>query len=286
MVTFADYFKKSLTEAKFRQVSIDVEEAAEKCSKVYFNKYRNKTSKQLQKITIPIALVPTWQKYFKGKKITSVSIAEKIEVTDLATNEKKIIDFIVAFGEQRGVVGFYDEKNEIIVLFDLQSKDLSPVELTATLVHELTHSTQQYKTSSEEYEEEVDKMSRGKKYDPHIYFMEPHELDAHLTELAFRIKKDFYNRLEDVRKSKERATKVMMKRKLEKFLLELMLFIRSGAKTYFDYEELPIPEFLSRHEEFVETLKNHPKEWKKLKQRLVDLYAEFQQEEEKLLAPQ
>ena len=284
MVTFAEHFKKSLTEAKFREVSTDIEEIAKKCVDIYLKKYHNKTKKQIDKITIPTAVVTTWQKYFKTPNITNVSIAEKFVVKDLETNKKKKIDFIVAFGKYDGALGYYDQANKIIVLFDDQSKDLSPTEILATFVHELTHGTQQYKTSSEEYEAEVEKMTAGEEYDPHIYYMEPLELDAHLTELAYRIKKDFQSRIEDINKSKQEATKVIMKKKLEKFLLELKVFIKSGAETYFKYEELSIPEFLSRHEEFVETLKDHPREWKKFKQRLVDLYTELKEEQKNLLA--
>ena len=284
MICFAEYFKKSLTEAKFREVSTDIEEIAKKCVDIYLKKYHNKTKKQIDKITVPIAIVTAWQKYFKTPTITNISLAEKFAVKDLATNKKKEINFMVAFGEYDGPLGFYDEANNFIILFDDNAKDLSRTELLATFIHELTHGTQQYKTSSEEYKAEVEKMSAGEEYDPNIYYMEPIELDAYLTELAFRIKKDFRSRVEDISKSKQEATKVIMKRKLEKFLLELKVFIKSGAETYFKYEELPIPEFLSKHEDFVETLKDHPKEWKKLKQRLVDLYVELEEEQEKLLA--
>ena len=284
MICFAEYFKRSLTEAKFRKISFDVEKTAKKCVDIYFKKYHGKTQKQIDKITVPTSVVTAWKKYFKTSKITNVSIAEKIKVVDLTTNEEKTIDFLVAFGKYDGPLGYYDQVNEFIVLFDYQAEDLSPTELLGTLVHELTHSFQQYKSQSEEYGEEVEKMSKGKKYDPNIYFMEPLELDAHLTELAFRIKKDFQKLVGDIEASKQEVTKNIMKKRLEKFLLELKVFIKSGAETYFEYEELPIPEFLSRHDEFVETLKDHPREWKKFKQRLVDLYVELEEEQEKPLA--
>lgn len=284
MICFAEYFKRSLTEAKFRKISFDVEKAAKKCVDLYLKKYHGKTQKQIDKVTVPTSVVTAWKKYFKTSKITNVSIAEKIKVVDLTTNEEKTIDFLVAFGKYDGPLGYYDQVNEFIVLFDYQAEDLSPTELLATLVHELTHSFQQYKSQSEEYGEEVEKMSKGKKYDPNIYFMEPLELDAHLTELAFRIKKDFRKLVGDIEVSKQEATKNIMKKRLEKFLLELKVFIKSGAETYFEYEELQIPEFLSRHDEFAETLKNHPREWKKFKQRLVDLYVELEEEQEKMLA--
>jgi hypothetical protein len=282
MICFAEYFKRSLTEAKFRKISFDVEEAAKKCVDLYLKKYHGKTQKQIDKITVPTSVVTTWKKYFKTSKITNVSIAEKIKVVDLTTNEEKTIDFLVAFGKYDGPLGYYDQVNEFIVLFDYQAEDLSHTELLATLVHELTHSFQQYKSQSEEYGEEVEKMSKGKKYDPNIYFMEPLELDAHLTELAFRIKKDFQKLIGDIKASKQEVTKNIMKKRLEKFLLELKVFIKSGAETYFEYEELPIPEFLSRHDEFVETLKDHPKEWKKFKQRLVDLYTKLEEEQKNI----
>ena len=282
MICFAEYFKRSLTEAKFRKISFDVEKAAKKCVDLYLRKYHGKTQKQIDKITVPTSVVTAWKKYFKTSKITNVSIAEKIKVVDLTTNEEKPIDFLVAFGKYDGPLGYYDQVNEFIVLFDYQAEDLSPTELLATLVHELTHSFQQYKSQSEEYGEEVEKMSKGKKYDPNIYFMEPLELDAHLTELAFRIKKDFQKLIGDIEASKQEATKNIMKKRLEKFLLELKVFIKSGAETYFDYEELPIPEFLSRHDEFVEILKDHPREWKKFKQRLVDLYDDLEEEQKNI----
>ena len=282
MICFAEYFKRSLTEAKFRKISFDVEKAAKKCVDLYLRKYHGKTQKQIDKITVPTSVVTAWKKYFKTSKITNVSIAEKIKVVDLTTNEEKPIDFLVAFGKYDGPLGYYDQVNEFIVLFDYQAEDLSPTELLATLVHELTHSFQQYKSQSEEYGEEVEKMSKGKKYDPNIYFMEPLELDAHLTELAFRIKKDFQKLIGDIEASKQEATKNIMKKRLEKFLLELKVFIKSGAETYFEYEELPIPEFLSRHDEFVEILKDHPREWKKFKQRLVDLYDDLEEEQKNI----
>lgn len=282
MIKFADFFKQSLSEAKFRPVSIDVEEIAKKCVDLYFEKYHNKTEKQLKNITVPTT--PGWRRYFRGQKIKRLSVPEILQVTDLETNKAKPIKFIVAFGEHEGAIGFYDQTKETIVLIDQEAKDLTKRSLLSTFVHELTHSIQQYKKQSEEYSREVEKMFRGEDYDPHVYFLEPLELDAHLTALAFDTKKEFSKRLEDISKSREMFTRRMMIKRLEKFLLELKVFITSGSETYFDYEELPIPEFIAKHQEFVETLKEHPKEWRKFKQRLDDLYIELDKEQKKLLA--
>ena len=99
MICFAEYFKKSLTEAKFRKISVDVEEIAKKCINLYYKKYYGKTQKQIDKITVPTSVVTAWKKYFRTSKITNVSVAEKIKVKDLTTNEVKTIDFFVAFGK-------------------------------------------------------------------------------------------------------------------------------------------------------------------------------------------
>lgn len=282
MVTFAEYFKKNLTEAKFREVAVDLEEVAQKCVKLYVKKYQSKSQKQIEAKTFPTSVSAAWTKYFDNPNITRFSRPEKFEVTDLATNNKKSISFVVAFGEHEGVLGYYDNANDLLIFFAHEAKDLSSSEMLTTLVHELTHGVQQYRTQSEEYEEQVKKMLKGEEYDPHIYHMEPIELDATLTEIAYTIKKEFKSRIEDIKKSKQEATKRVMKNRLEKFLLELKVFIKAGIDTYFKYDELPVPVFLSSHEEFLKTLNEHPTEWKKLKQRLVDLYAKFEKEQQQI----
>ena len=154
--------------------------------------------------------------------------------------------------------------------------------MLSTLVHELTHGVQQYRTQSTEYQEQVKKMLKGEEYEPHIYYMEPLELDATLTEIAYTIRKEFDRRVEDIKQSKHEATKRIMKNRLEKFLLELNVFMKARIDTYFKYNELPIPTFLSSHVEFLETLNEHPMEWKKFKQRLVDLYAKLEKEQQQI----
>lgn len=280
MVTFAEYFNNNLSEAKFREVTVDLEEVAQKCIELYVKNYQNKSQKQIEAKTFPTSIIAAWQKYFDNPAITRFSGPEKFKVTDLATSNKKSISFVVAFGEHEGVLGYYDNANDLLVFFDHEARDLAPSEMLSTLVHELTHGVQQYRTQSKEYEEQVKKMLKGEEYDPHIYYMEPIELDANLTEIAYTIRKEFESRVEDIKKSKQEATKRIMKNKLGKFLLELKVFIKAGMDTYFKYQELPIPKFLASHEEFLETLNGHPTEWKKLKQRLVDLYSKFEKQQQ------
>lgn len=275
MITFQEHFKQIICEAKFREVSEDVRNVSKEIAELFLTKFKNLTDKEIKRDAIKVSSYPPLKEYLKKSGAKYFVIPKTFTLNDLKTGEPVKISFLITFGDTIDSYGAYDSTNKIMILYGESCKHLGDEELEAVVAHELTHATQQYKKFSDVYVDALRKMSVGKSYDPKVYYLEPRELDAQSTELAYRIKQEFEKRKQNINKAKDPVTKKMMEKKLEKFTLELKLFVRSGIETYFKYKELPVPAFVSNHEDYLEALRSEPKAWKTLKGKLVNLYIQL-----------
>lgn len=275
MITFQEHFKQIICEAKFREVSEDVQNVSKEIAELFLTKFKNLTDKEIKRDAIKVSSYPPLKEYLKQSGAKYFVIPKTFNLTDSETGKPIKISLLITFGDNRDSDGSYDSTNNIMLLYGESCKRLGDEELEAVVAHELTHATQQYKKMSDVYVDALHKMAAGKSYDVKAYYLEPRELDAQSTELAYRIKQEFEKRKQDINKAKDPVTKKMMEKKLEKFVLELKLFVRSGIETYFKYRELPVPAFVSNHEEYLETLRSEPRAWKTLKGKLVNLYIQL-----------
>lgn len=272
MSTFVNYLKES----KFRKLDDEELDQVEYFANTYYSKARelNPITKRLrgQNITKD----EEWQEYFGDANITHLLSLGSIKYKDLETEEQKSAEVLVAYGDPGDTNAMFDDSENIIFLFDDNIKHLPRDEVASLIVHELTHGLQQYKKRSERYGTQIHKMIKGQPYSKKAYYLAPHELDAQTTEIGHAIQTKFNSLLNDISKSLFPQTKKIMQRKLEKFLLELKNFIRSPIKNYLILKELPLPEPLDIHVDFLKTAYKDPKVYKKLKQKLVDLHTKFE----------
>ena len=270
MKSFAEY----IAESNFREIPQEVQDQAKKIAEKYFNKARATDLAELKTKARPIKEDPIWRKYFKGKKATHYLKIGNISFVDLQTNKNKRAEVIVIYGYVGELYALYDQvkgKN-IIFLFDYDCKDLSVVELEDYIIHELVHGFQQYTQTSPEYDAEVEKITRGEDFDKTIYYTEPAELDAYLTQIGTAIKKQYNALKTDIINARLPETKRVMEKRLEKFLLELKNFIVSPMKSYFLYKELPVPKSLVSVQDMLETIDQNEKLKNYFKTKLTKLY--------------
>ncbi len=280
MKNFSHFFKQALNESKFRDVDENLINNIKDTVKTYNLVYKKLSKSDAKLLTTKIDQDSDWWEYFKEAKVDRMAEIKQFRFKDLTKNKNKKVSIIVAYGGTDSTYAYYDEDNEIVVLNHDQIKGLSDLEIEAIITHELTHGFQEYKTSSDPYKKAIKKMSKGLPYNRQTYFYEPLEFDAHATELAHRIREEFYSRKEAIENAILPETKKVLERKLEKFLLELNLFSRSDRKSYLEYKELPLPQFCSTHEDFLETVAKNPNLWRKLKEKLASLYIDLTTEEE------
>ena len=181
---------------------------------------------------------------------------------------------LVIYGYVGEMYALYDQikgKN-IIFLFDHDCKDLSVSQLEDYITHELVHGFQQYTQTSPEYDAEVEKITRGEDFDKTIYYTEPVELDAYLTQIGNAIKKQFRALNIDISNARLPETKRVMENRLEKFLLELKNFIISPMKSYFLYKELPVPKSIEAVQDMLETIDKNEKLRNYFKLKMTKLY--------------
>ena len=270
MKSFAEY----IAESSFREIPEEVQKQAMAVAEKYFNKARDLSPAELKTKTRLIKEDPIWKKYFKGKKATHYLNIGNIFFTDLQTNKKKKADVVVIYGYVGEMYALYDQikgKN-IIFLFDHDCKELSIQQLDDYIIHELTHGFQQYTHTSSKYDAEVEKITRGEDFDKTIYYTEPAELDAYLTQIGTAIKKQFNALKTDIDNARFPETKRVMENRLEKFLLELKNFIKSPMKSYFLYKELPIPKSLEAVQDMLETIDENEKLRNYFKLKMSKLY--------------
>lgn len=278
MKSFFYYFKQSLNESKFREIDETLIEDVKDVVKTYNLVYKKLSKSELKLFTTKVVPGSEWAIYFKDEEVDNVAVIKKISFTDLLTNKPKTAEVIVAYGGNDTTYATYDDDNNVIVLNHNNIKALSEPELEAVIVHELTHGFQQYKKSSEAYNKAMKRMSKGLPYSAKAYYNAPIEVDAHFTELAHRIKRDYETKVQAIEDAALPESKKVLQKKLDRFLLELKLFIKSEAKSHLSYQELPLPAFCSTHDEFLETLSKKPELWRKLKQKLTQLYVDLTDE--------
>lgn len=272
MKSFAEYIAES--ESGFREIPEDIQAQTKLIAEKYFKKARALSSSDLKTKAHPIKEDPIWRKYFKGKKATHYLKIGNITFIDLQTNKKKKAEVLVIYGYVGEMYALYDQikgKN-IIFLFDYDCKELSVMQLEDYIIHELTHGFQQYTQTSPEYDAEVEKITKGEEFDKTVYYTEPAELDAYLTQIGTAIKKQFNALKTDIANARFPETKRVMENRLEKFLLELKNFIKSPMKSYFLYKELPVPKSLEAVQDMLETIDENEKLRNYFKLKMSKLY--------------
>jgi len=192
--------------------------------------------------------------------------------TDLETKKKKIVRVNIVFGANTTTYAEYKDEIEVMTLFHENIKNFELKRLESLLVHEMTHGLQQYKLSSEEYENELEKMEKNKHYNFDVYSQEPIEVDSFLTEIGYRLKEEINELQKNIQKAKSPEVKKVLEIRLEKNLLQLKLFIKSGIQTYTTFRELELPRILKDNEDFIVSVSRNPKIWKRFKQKLTVLY--------------
>ena len=127
--------------------------------------------------------------------------------------------------------------------------------------------------SPKDYEENVSKSSKD--FDEEKYYLEPIELDSHLNEIGFTIRKKHKTLKEGVKKAKDPAAKRVLQNRLDLFLQELKVFTKTPLEAYLDLKELELPTYLKDFEEFLKIIKSKTQYWQKFKNKMLDLYDEL-----------
>lgn len=270
---FDEIYRHVLNESKFRYMTPELNELINRLAKLYVSFYQN-PSKQTQKIiTFSVSSDPKWKEFYQ-KRVNRIAVADTFRLKDLETNEIINVKFVVAYGVKERSLGEFNDTKQIMTIFDDHTKDYSLQQIEGIIAHELTHGFQQYKYSSAEYGEQITKIEKGQPFDKDVYYSEPLEYDAITTEFGFAIKKHIEYLQEGIERAKEKITKTILQKRLEKFLYQLKVFIRSEAKAYFEYEELELPHIFKRFEEFLDVIRHNSKLWKTLKNKMTNLYVE------------
>jgi hypothetical protein len=268
-MNFLNYF----TEAKFREIPLSVSKKARKIAQLYASDYRNFNKQELA-IYAKRITDPSWIDYLEDPGYTHLALMTTVSILDLETNKNKKIEVYVIYGNPKNSKNLddmaeYNDANRTIFLYDYRCKSLSLVDLEATILHEFTHGFQQYKNLPAQEDDEP--AEEQHEFD---YYLSPEEVDAYLTELAYRIRLEHSNLITLLKKPSV-SSKASNLKKLNKFLLELKVFIQSPLDTYFVYRELPLPKTIKQSEEFLETIANFTPYWNKFKTKMTKLYNEL-----------
>jgi hypothetical protein len=273
MITFANYFKSALTEAKFREIPEQITQQANKIADEYFEQTKSLTPAVIKQVK-KIGLSSDWENYFEDEKgeIWFLADLTTVEFVDLTTNETVKYDVYIALGKDNENYAICDDENKVIIIYEFNTRNLDRDKFVSVMVHEITHGFQQHKKYSKKYE----KMKANRKVPKTAldvqYYKEPVEIDAFMTEIAHTIRTEFQKIKNDIANSKFPETKKIMEKKLEKFLTELRIFINSPLETYFVHKELPLPYSFERFEELLTFIQKTPKLWRAFKLRMEDLY--------------
>ncbi len=275
-------FQTLITEAKFRRTLPEVVEQVKALAGTYFNQY-NSNNADLNKLIASEKIVSfkdnkNYRKYFKElglKKMPTYftpadNLLGKVTVKDLETNEPKTIDVYCVYGDIGDTeYAAYSGTYESINLYDENIKGLSEALVQSKILHEITHSFQQYKGQSEKYQQTIDKKQS---FDWETYFKEPIEVDTHLNEIAYNINARYKDFVKSILTAKEVAVKKLLMRRLETFIKELKVFTEAPLESYFELEELPLPRYAHSLEGFLQTISKDEKLRIKFKQKMVRLY--------------
>jgi len=211
----------------------------------------------------------------------SYNVLGKITVKDLETNETKTIDIYCVYGDIRDTeFAAYGYEYDSINLYDHNMRDLSERLVQTKILHEITHGFQQYKEQSKQYQDIIQKKQP---FDWNTYYKEPIEFDTHLNELVYNINQKCKEFLEGIIKTKELSVKKLLKMRLETFLKEIKVFIKTPLESYMEFEELPLPKWTESIEEFLKTIQTDRKLWNKFKQKLTALYNDLEKKSVRIL---
>ena len=275
MINFSSHFQNALNESKFREIDQKLTQKVKDVVYDYNLIYKNLSKSDAKVFTEKVKKGSSWFEYFQDENVDRVAEISKIEFEDLTDNTIKTAQILIAYGGNGSSLGHYDDENNVMTLYHDTIKKLTDSEIEAVIVHELTHGFQEYKTTSDQYKKASTKMAKGLPYNKKVYFSAPVELDAHFTEMASRIKEEHAKLVEASKQAKYEETSRLFQKRIEKFLLELKLFIKSDGKSYLTFEELPLPGFFSTHQDFLENILKKPSLWRKLKEKLSVLYLEL-----------
>ena len=273
MNSFAVY----LTESNFREVADLNLKLSNQLADEYLKLVSEITNADKKKYKRE-KLHPSWQSYFKDTKDTVWVLFQlnSIKFKDLKTNKMVTYEVYVAFGENNQNYAMCDTEDKLIILYEDTCKTLSRDKLVSSILHEITHGFQQHKEYSNKYKKlRKQETPKAKKAADTLYYKEPIEFDAFTTELSHTIKIEYKRLKNDVLNSRMPETKKLMEKRVEKFLLELKLFINSPLKNYFIYKELPLPSSLRTFEEMLKTIQSEPKLWKSFKLKMINLYKQL-----------
>lgn len=280
-MTFLEF--SNLNEAKFRELSPQLIQQVKKVAEIYFNQYssNNKDSfKKLKKegkiVTLEsYAFLKPYFDDFQDEKNYPSFFAPKMAyviITDLEDQGKERIRFMCLYGDDIGTnYATYSDKHGTVHLYDDNLKDLPQQRIESLILHELTHGFQEYKKTSDEY----NAMGGKGKFLPQVYYPEPVEYDSHLNEIAYLTTQKYKMLKDGIKKAKEEVTKHILERRLETFLTELRLIIKSPPETYFKFKELDLPTHLLDFELFLKVVSKKPDLWKKFKTKMVNLYTQL-----------
>lgn len=280
-MSFFEFY--TLEESKFRETPQELIQQIKKIAEIYFNQYSSNNKDSVKKLKKEGKIVTLhthmfFKHYFDDfseEKNYPTFFTPKmtyVTITDLATNTKKKIRFLCLYGNDIGTnYATYSDKHDTVHLYDDNLKDLPQQRIESIILHELTHAFQEYKTTSDEYNQMINR----KKFIAPVYYQEPVEFDSHLNEIVYLTTQKFKMLKEGIKKAKEPATKHILERRLETFLTELRLIIKNPPETYFKYKELDLPTHLLDFDLFLKTLSKNLELWKKFKLKMTNLYEDL-----------
>ena len=237
-------FKTFITESRFSSISPDEEKQAELLIQNFRRKYN--TPKKIQKI----------KQLARNRRF----LIGKIKVIDQKTKKTKIAPVYITRRTQSASYRNYDpliKKTDVITLNYIKALNgTDRDDIVVHLKHELRHSIQQFKQSSEEYVEHQRKTPGYE--DLKYYYTDAAEIDAQETEVLIRLKK-YLTQLQII--AGENA--VIYTKLINKFKKELMIFLIKPWNDKEVQDNLPKP--LWQKDEMLDTLSKHPKFWKRFK---------------------
>lgn len=283
-MTFTDFFQ--LKEAKFREsLSDPLTKQIQDLAELYFH-YYSSSNKQSFKRLLKEGKIERfsgkghWKTYFENIQIDMPTYyapyITTIKVFDKESKSEVNLDVHCIYGDVTGDYASYVDYYKTINIFDEILRGLPVNTVKSKILHEITHGLQEYKLTSSEYEKVSSKDPEDiSQEEMDIYFMEPIEFDAHTNEIAFNIREKYKFLVGAIKKAGQPETKKIFQNKLRLFFQQLKVFIFADPKSYFELEELILPDFLVPIDGFVESLKQYPKLWQKMKSKMLNLYKEL-----------
>ena len=267
---FSNYF---FLESKIRDVPESVVQQANKIADSYLSAKKNLTNSQLKKLKKE-GLGEGWEEYFKERKrvVDFVLSLDDIEFEDLKINTIVTYKTFAAFGEGNDVYAECDTNDEFIIIYDDACRGLPRDKLISTIIHEIIHGLQQHKTYSSKYKKAVAKKYKNA---DSLYHKEPIEFDAFTAEISYIIQNKYQKMKNDILHAEFPETKKFLERKLEKFLMELKVFVNAPLDTYFIHDELPLPTSMHTFESMLKSIQEDPSLWKKFKSKMLNLVSKL-----------